>query len=721
MGFMVANAVESMGNILEMIENSLGNHLIVGSIEFSLERLKTTLDKSTAVKLKSLQIEAIKTIEAKTQSAKVWIKTQSDLFNESIVSFKDFVQMKYKEIRVARQLIDTRILLNEFDEILSVIKANQFGVKNAAEIHPRVFEANLACEGLVTTVSSTDASLTKLEDQFEGILKTKVEKTLDKLNDLLQDTIDPDLLVLTEDTRVPLAKIAELQERFVKQSAKLEELKNSCRFLEFDIVIDSTVVSQIETSLKYRTLLWDLIKDIQKLKKDINHLQIIQIKVDDLDKFIKQKAKNMKSLVKHLPECTSLAHAASELKSIEDFSPFYKSVLSPYLKESHFEELRKIYEQITDKQQAEQIVKGEITLSQLSTFNMSKVRQEVIGVAVRAYHEDMLQSMLKELKAKWNKAVIPFMSLPHNPDIYGLGDLKNLLMELEDGLHSLSKILANKYVGVILKETDDFQKLLTKVHEAISKLNFIQQKYVFFDSMFMSPDMKKQMPSEGVAFDNASKIFLAVLKKVETKPTALTVHRIPQFDDNIGKLQTAFEGLERNLDKHLSLKRQKFTRLYLMSDTELLDMLANFYKNIAVFNQYLCKMFDSVSSIRVVEDSGDAHINGIFSENQELISFPDIAFHSKGSLEDVMTELLSVMQSKVKENIFKKFDDLMEGTKMIDLEKFDMERFCKDSVMQSTLVSLDCYLSQLLVNSIGKGQDGFLESVLDTCLVSKNQ
>jgi hypothetical protein len=719
MGFLVANGVESMGTILELIESQLGNQLIVGSIEFSLEKLKSAVEKAEAAKLKALQTVAIKTIEKKTLAAKWWIKAQADLFNESIVSFKDFVQMKYKEIKVAKQLMDTRVLLNEFDEILNVIKNSQYGIKSAAEIHPRVYETNMACEGLVNTVCSMESSLNKLEEQYEGILKSKVEKTIDKLNSLLQDTIDPELLLLSDNIEVPQGKIMELQKVFEKEAGKLEELKNSCKFLDFDIVIDSTVVSQIEMSLKYRSMLWELIRDIKKLKSDISHLEINQVKVDELDKFIKQKNKNLKSLIKHLPECASLAHASKELKSIEELSPFYKSALSPFLKESHFEELLKIYEQITDKSKAETIIKGEATWSQINELNIAKVRQDVIGVAVKAYHEDNLQSMLKELKAKWSKINIPFMALPHNPDIYGFADLRPLIYDLEDGLHTLGKLLANKYVGIILKETEDYQKLLTKVHESLSRLNSIQQKFVFFDALFMSPDMKKQLPTDGVAFDNAAKIFLGMIKKIEAKSTVLTVHRLPQFEDNMGKMQQAFEGLEKNLDRHLSMKRQKFTRLYLMSDSELLDMLSNFYKNVNVFNQHLSKMFDSVAGIRVVEDGGDVHINGIYSDNQETIAFPDIAFHSKGSLEDVMIELLAVMQAKVKESIFKKFDDLLDGTRMVDLEKFDLERFTKDSVMQSTLVSIDCYLGQLLINSIGKGDDGFLESVLETCLVSK--
>lgn len=708
-----------MGTVLETVETTLGNHLIVGSVDFSLEKLKTTVEKSASNRLKTLQLKAIKNIEAKMVAAKSWIKSQSELFNESIVSFKDFVQMKHREIKIAKNLIDTRVLLNEFDEILNVIKASQFGVKNANDLHLRVTETNMACEVLINLVCSMESALTKLEEKFEVILKNKIDKTLDRLNALLQETIDPELLVMNTDPSQPLGKIARLQERFEKESIKLEELKNNCTFLGFDIVIDSTVVSQIELSLKYRSMLWEMLKDIQTLKSRINHLEISSIKIEELDAFIKKKSKNMKSLVKHLPECKSLETAAAELKMIEDFSPFYKAVLSPYLRDSHFEELGGIFRQIMDPQTAGLMARGSLTLEQLSKLELSKVRQNVIGVAVRAYHEDLLQAILKELKNKWAKAVIPFMALPHNTDIIGLGDLRQLENELEDSLHTLEKIMANKYVGVIAKDTDEFQKTLVKVGDAIVKLNSVQRKFIFFDNMFMSPDMKKQMPAEGTAFDNAAKIFLGVLKKIESKNLALTVYRVPQFDDNIAKLVTAFDGLERNLEKHLEIKRQKFSRLYLMSDTELLDMLANFYKNIDVFNQYLSKMFDSVSSIRVVEEGGEVQINGIYSENQELISFPEISFHSKGSLEDVMADLLAVMHSKVKEMIFKRYDELLDGTRMIDLEKFDMEKFTKENVMQSTLVSLDCYLGQLLVYSVGKGNEGFLENVLDTCFVSK--
>ena len=68
----------------------------------------------------------------------------------------------------------------------------------------------------------------------------------------------------------------------------------------------------------------------------------------------------------------------------------------------------------------------------------------------------------------------------------------------------------------------------------------------------------------------------------------------------------------------------------------MLDMLANYYKNVGVFNTYISKMFDSVSSIKLVEESGDHFINALVSYNGETLTFPNIAFQSKGSLEEVM-------------------------------------------------------------------------------------
>lgn len=419
-----------------------------------------------------------------------------------------------------------------------------------------------------------------------------------------------------------------------------------------------------------------------------------------------------------MPESTRLTETNKELNYIEEMSPFFKAIVSPYLKDSHLAELKTVYMKLTDEHTTEKLLEGRITVGEIEKINLESVRQVIIGIANKAYHEDLLLTMLKDLKNKWAKVVVPFSNLEHNPDIMGLSNLQSFYDEVEEGLQTLNKLLSNKYSMIIAKDAEDFQKTLLKSIEIVKRLSTLQAKYVFFDGLFSSPDMKKHMPSEGLLFDTTAKAFLSLLKKVEIKNQVLTLRKLPQIEDSISKLMQTFENLESVLEKYLETVRQKFSRLYLLSDTELLDLLSNFYADISVFNKHLSKMFDSIHAVKVNEDNSDPVVVGFTSFNNESINFPDAPFHSRGSLEDVLDHLLNIMKSRVKQTILKKYEELLDSTRSIDLEKYDFEKFCKDQVLQATLLSTEAYLNQLLVSSIGKGEEGFVDSILETCLLS---
>lgn len=205
------------------------------------------------------------------------------------MSLEDFVLMKYREIKISRCLINTRLLLNEFDEILTIMKQTSYGSKIASELLSRVVEANMICEQLINTICGVEASLTKLEDKFEIILKEKVEKTTAKLNELLQDVIDPSLMETTMEVSLAEEKIKSLSERFEKYSGKLDDLVQSCKFLQFEIVIDTSLVGQVELCLKYRRMLWELTSDIETLKTSINKTAVKMLPKKDIDEFIGKK------------------------------------------------------------------------------------------------------------------------------------------------------------------------------------------------------------------------------------------------------------------------------------------------------------------------------------------------------------------------------------------------------------------------------------------------
>ena len=643
------------------------------------------------------------------------------MFNEPISTLHEFTQMKYRSIKVARCLINVRVILNEFDDYFGVVKNSTYGTKLKTEIITKITDANQACENLINLVCSVESGMTKMEDSYELMLRDKAIKTTDFLEKLYQQIIEPEIMSLDISHIQALDKMTAFQESYQVKADKLRNLGRASTFLRFQETIDMSLIGQIEYALKYRRILWELNRDLVELVDRIRYVEVVKLKIDEIDQFVGVKEQILKSLLKNLPESPCLTSIAEQMKKLSQLSPFMKALVSPYLKENHKEELRKIYQRVCSGETIVMMSSGLVTLAALERLQTDKIRAEVISMSLRAYHEDFLTSKLKELKEKWNHAEVPMDPIEKRTELMGLGNLKKYHEDFADTMQTISKILSNKHVNIIQREAEEFEKNLRRANTIIVRTESLQQRLVFFEDLFGAPDIKKHMVTESVLFDNSSKLLLGVLKRIENRTAVMGIWRVSQIEDHIGKVMTNFDTLQVQVEAHLAAKRQRFSRLYLLNDEELLDLMAQFYKNVNVFNTYLGKMFQAISSIKLVEDNSDHYINGIVSPNGEMVQFAEIPFQSKGALEEVMEQLLLVMRTKIKDLIFKRVEELMETMITTRLEKFELEKFAKENVLQPALIAMDYFLDQLIMSTVGKDEDQAMENILLSCLYSRLQ
>jgi Dynein heavy chain, N-terminal region 2 len=628
--------------------------------------------------------------------------------------------MKYRSLKISRCLINVRVLLNELEDFFNVVKHSTYGQKVKTEIMLRISDANQACENLINLVCTVESGMTKMEETFESLLKEKSIKTNDFLEKLYQQIIEPEIMSLDKSHIQALNKMNSFQEAYQAKADKLRNLARASIFLKFEQNIDMSLIGQIEYALKYRRILWELNRDLVELVDRIRHVEVVKLKIDEIDQFVGLKEQVLKSLLKNLPESPCLSSIADQMKKLSQLSPFMKALVSPYLKENHKEELRKIYQKVCSGETIALMSSGQVTLSNLERLHVDKIRPEVISMSLRAYHEDFLTTKLKELKDQWNSAELPMDPLEKRSEVIGLGNLKKYHEDYSDTVQTISKILSNKHVHIIQREAEEFERNLKRANAIIVRTESLQHRLQFFEDLFGAPDIKKHMVVESVLFDNSSKMLLGVLKRIENRTSVMGIWRVSQIEDHIGKVMSNFDTLQSQVENHLSSKRQKFSRLYLLNDEELLDLMAQFYKNVNVFNTYLGKMFQAIHSIKLVEENSDHYINGIVSPNGETVQFSEIPFQSKGALEEVMDQLLLVMRTKIKDLIFKRIEELMETMINTRLEKFELDKFAKDNVLQPALIAMDYFMDQLIMSTVGKDEEQGMENILLSCLYSRS-
>ena len=128
----------------------------------------------------------------------------------------------------------------------------------SADLHLRILETNLACENQIVAISNIERDMLKVESKFENMLHEKIERIRVYLDKLYQETIDPSLSTRQMDFSSALNKIGQFQELFDSKRTKLSNLLKSCTFLKFISEADTSIMSQIEFSLKYRRMMWQL-------------------------------------------------------------------------------------------------------------------------------------------------------------------------------------------------------------------------------------------------------------------------------------------------------------------------------------------------------------------------------------------------------------------------------------------------------------------------------
>ena len=719
-GFLISSCVRCVEEIEELVDSGLQSHMIVGPLIFSFDKIKSQIASTTGAIIKEIEEDTVAMILGTIGKMRDWLRSSNELLGAQVSSLFEYVKLTYHVVKMSRQVVNTKVLLNEFDDIYHAIKQSSIGARLSSDVYQKILDASLLCDNTINKICGIEASLQKVHDGYEKVLKMEIEETIEGLTRLFNEVVDGSLMAVEAGGDESLEALEKLHQRFTQEAEKLDNHFKCSTFLQYDeLHVDASITGQIDYNIKYRKLLWQLHRDCVRLADDMRYMDVKRFDIKKIDQFLHAKEPVLKSLVKNLPPSSCLAFISGEFKKLGHVSPLIKAIVSPYLRDSHLEELKKVYARIASPEVTAAILAGSITVGEVERLEVEQVRNEVIAVANKAYHEDFLTNKLKELKVEWAAMQVPMGPMEQRTEFVGMVGVPEFNEKLEDALQTISKILSNKHVTLMQREAEDFQKNLAKIQDIVDRLAQLQAKFLFFDDLFLSPDLKKHLSNESIVFENASKLLLALYRRVESRSNAMGIWRTQQLEDHLAKVTAAFDQLQVNVESHLVQKRQRFGRLYLLTNEEMLDLMGNFYKNTSVFNAYLNKMFDSVSAIKVIEDMGESAICGIVSPNGELMQFSEIPFNSKGALEEVLEQLQTVMKTKIKELIFKRFDELVEGTKNIRLEEFEIDKFAKDNLLQSSLLSVDYFFGQLIVNSVGKGEDGFLDSVLSSTSIGK--
>jgi hypothetical protein len=116
--------------------------------------------------------------------------------------------------------------------------------------------------------------------------------------------------------------------------------------------------------------------------------------------------------------------------------------------------------------------------------------------------------------------------------------------------------------------------------------------------------------------------------------------------------------LERSVESFLNKKRDYWPRLYLLTNSEVLNLLSASHSTVSeVLNEVIHKVFNA-SKIDISEEE-DARIKGFIGTDGENLAFRNVLLTTRSNIELVLEGITKAMQNSVHLSITEAFNSLL--------------------------------------------------------------
>ncbi|KAI5709065.1 hypothetical protein M8J76_009444 [Diaphorina citri] len=388
--------------------------------------------------------------------------------------------------------------------------------------------------------------------------------------------------------------------------------------------------------------------------------------------------KRWSSDIREMPQCKALE---KYLKDFKKSVALFVELKHEALRERHWTELMKKTGKSFD------MSPDVFTLNQVFAMNLSDHEDECMEIIGSAIKELNIETAIQDITTAWTQEMVlptiphtkkgedrgfqlgdlsemllqledscmnlqsmagsaymgPF--LPKGEDRgFQLGDLSEMLLQLEDSCMNLQSMAGSAYIGPFLPVVQEWEKRLSVVSEVLYTWIQLQRKWLYLEGIFVGGDIRLQLPQEAQKFDDINEDFLQIMWETHKNPRVIEQCLVPNRLEHLEQLKDGLEACEKSLQDYLTDKRNAFPRFFFISDDELLSILGS--SSPTAIQEHIVKMFDNVQSLKMAdsESPGVKTISAMISCENEVMDFrtPQLTF---GEIEQWMTRVLDEMMT----------------------------------------------------------------------------
>ncbi|CAF4691617.1 unnamed protein product, partial [Rotaria sp. Silwood1] len=360
----------------------------------------------------------------------------------------------------------------------------------------------------------------------------------------------------------------------------------------------------------------------------------VQLLIDGIENFIKE----LKKMPREIKGMSLAKLIELNMKEFRESLPLMLDLKNEALRERHWRMLMKETNIEFDMNPES------FTLENLFQMNLQRFNDAIQNIVTSATKELQIEKGVREVVDAWDKMKFNVIKyIKGNQDRgFVLGACDEVLQTLDDHTMALQSMAGSRFIGPFLPTVQQWEKSLSLIAEVIELWINVQRKWMYLEGIFVSGDIRSQLPEEAKKFDEKNKLFKTIMTDTYRDPLIKKQCHIPS---RLADLESIFVGLERcqkSLNDYLDSKRNAFPRFFFISDDELLSILGS--AEPSAIQEHMIKMFDNIASLRLIKVSDTiTQAQAMISAEKEEMPFKQSVI-TEGRVEDWMTKVLEEMR-----------------------------------------------------------------------------
>ncbi|XP_045894233.1 dynein axonemal heavy chain 6-like [Micropterus dolomieu] len=428
---------------------------------------------------------------------------------------------------------------------------------------------------------------------------------------------DPQILDINADSTQVRLLLEELQisidELLAQASAYTSyQKKFKVEVTRFDTLEDLTA------EFRLKQLLWNSLEEWDSLQDGWRQRTLEQLDLEQFSSQVNKYGKYVKQLQKGLPRNDAVASLKDKVEVMRQRLPVITDLRNPCMKAEHWKTLESIVGTSLNVE--------ELTLAALEEVNIFSYGMEIQEVSGQASGEASVENLVTKVENVWKTAEFTVLSHCDSKDVFILGGTDEIQVLLDDSIINMGTVASSRYVRPIKCRVDKLLGQLTLFSKTLDEWLTCQRNWLYLESIFLAPDIKRQLPAESKMFLKVDKSWKEIMAKVNKMPCAFRAATQPDLLKTFQHNNALLDETQNCLEAYLESKRVIFPRFYFLSNDELLKILAQTKKTQAV-QPHLRKCFDAIARLDFAllpKESSGATETALDDEEQEMVYSKDI-------------------------------------------------------------------------------------------------